>query len=234
MITNPATGETLAIAQWARRIGINTNSFADRIKRWGIENPRTFAPGRHPPSLLVNPQTGESMSPKEWAVALGITPCGMLRRIKKWGCNDPRTFRPGVLIRGQKTYTNPETGESLSVEDWAKRLEVSVARLYCRFSQLGLDHPDTFRPALKFSCTNPATEETLTISEWAKRLDLSYSAFRLRLKRYGANDPRTFTPNSLRRRRTSGGAITYAHCRQEIRDRIARGELRVQTGRRFA
>jgi len=101
--------------------------------------------------------------------------------------------------------TNPETQETYTCRQWAKKLEIDVATFLRRRKNWGVEDPRTFQKkqqvvivkeplsplhisALKNNqkfCTNPKTGESLLANEWADRYGVPLIEFYQMMKRYG-------------------------------------------------
>jgi hypothetical protein len=81
---NPKTNECFTSKQWAEILNITTGGFLDRVRKWGLDDPRTFSQNpliddlqgvsvfhivakRNQSKFCTNPETGESLLACEWA-----------------------------------------------------------------------------------------------------------------------------------------------------------------------
>jgi len=78
-LTHPATGETMLLCDWGKRLGLRPETIAARIDKrgWSLnralsENSRLYEPLGKPRAKLTHPVTGECLYVSEWAKRLGI------------------------------------------------------------------------------------------------------------------------------------------------------------------
>jgi hypothetical protein len=141
MLTLPSTGETLPVAAWAKRLGMRPGSLTARIDKfnWDLERALTEPRGSFPePRILTHPVTKESMPLAQWSIKLDKADWTIRKQI---GMGLPMEV---VLSNEQeeremldKLLTHPQTGESMSVTEWADELGLSPWQLIAR-----LDNPD--------------------------------------------------------------------------------------------
>lgn len=93
--------------------------------------------------------------------------------------------------------THPETGETLSIKDWASKLGVAEITISNRLKKSNCLHYTLTGQKQRILITHPITGETLSIKDWAKRLDCSKSLLWSRRKK-GLTVLEILSPNKPR------------------------------------
>lgn len=103
--------------------------------------------------LLTHPDTGETKSLTDWAKTLGISYAELRKRYRDYPDDlskvlslDFNRFRKVLspVNHGKTLLTHPDTGETKSLTDWARILDISYAALRNRYR----NYPDDIRKVL--------------------------------------------------------------------------------------
>jgi len=142
-ITNPDTGETKTITQWAGHYGLNRDTISLRWQRGVRDVGVLFSKetikgnqGRKSSIYITNPSTSETKSLEEWIRHYGLKGCTVRARVRYGHTDFDRIFSKGSLYCVRKKsgiqMANPETGEVRTLKGWAVFYGVPPTTVYYR------------------------------------------------------------------------------------------------------
>ena len=137
-----AFGETLCIADWAKKAGVNVTTIRSRLQAGQVPEeallpPRVQIVNRvhvRKPSEMIVTSGGKSMTLKDWATETGIPVHCLIRRLDSGWCVSEALCKGR---RGPRILTC--NGQSRTITEWARHLGISREILYVRISK-GMVH----------------------------------------------------------------------------------------------
>lgn len=183
-VTNPFTGETLTVSEWARRMGMNQSSLSYRLKNWTLEKVFSLPTGKQPGRLIEHPITKEVLTLTDWAKKLNMHPHSLAARIDEFRWPLEKALTEAPQKGHHRMLTHPVTGETFSLTDWAKKLGMHPQSVAARIDQFRwpLDKALTEAPQKEGysprTLTNPVTKERLSLARWAIKLNKSEKKIR--------------------------------------------------------
>jgi lambda repressor-like predicted transcriptional regulator len=106
-------GETLTVAQWARKLGLNAGTIYVRLAR-GKSIEAALATAHEVKTITYN---GETLSLHEWSRKTGISACALRSRLKAGWPLKQVLATPSTLRRRLLTYN----GESMCLAAWSRK-----------------------------------------------------------------------------------------------------------------
>jgi hypothetical protein len=127
-------GETKTVAQWARKIGLDSNALLYRIQAgWDVE--RALTEPAEPFEERILTHNGKSQNMAQWAREIGINTTTLHMRINTYGWSVERALTEPVDASKIRLITF--NGETKSLSEWAKELGINPTTLSNRINNLG-------------------------------------------------------------------------------------------------
>jgi hypothetical protein len=225
---DPNTNEINTIAVWAEKVNRSPREIFSDIcnKKIDLQRAKVFQGA----ISLRNPNTGEIKRLKYWAENYFGIPLSTLRsRAEKHSPEE--LFEGKIQSPNEKRIINPATRESLYLDQWALRLEITpkefkkrllmldrkhplmftVGQIRLKSSDIpsqGLTSPEAIQVKLKIAqknnallCTNPRTKESKLACDWANYYRVSVHEFYQYMKKLGRNNPELYQHFDRQRQR---------------------------------
>lgn len=124
-------GETLALCEWAERVGIPAKALSVRITQYGWTPERALSTPHRAPrkNRVILTHGGETHPVEVWAARAGLTPDALRARLNKgWSVSDvlmtpPADNKAAVLTFG---------GETKTLSDWASAVKLTRTTIKAR------------------------------------------------------------------------------------------------------
>lgn len=127
-------GETLALCEWADRLGIPAKTLSNRITKYGWAPERALrTPHRAPrKNRVILTHNGETHPIEVWAARCGLTPDALRLRLHKgWTVADVLTTPPSDNKPKCLTFR----GQTLSVTEWASAVSLKRTTIKGRLAR---------------------------------------------------------------------------------------------------
>ena len=130
-------GKTQLLDAWAEETGIASMTLRGRLNAgWSVKQALTVPPGTENKAAKFLEHDGLRLNIRQWARRLGVSPTMIKARIKKgMAIADVLSCPSGSLDRRYSRKNNiilTHQGETLSLKDWAEKLQVAYLTLYMR------------------------------------------------------------------------------------------------------
>jgi DNA-binding CsgD family transcriptional regulator/DNA-binding Lrp family transcriptional regulator len=182
-------GETLALHQWASRLGITPRRLLRRLRDYIPEVALDNTEYRKVAGVISKEFTHGGKTLDEWAIELGISYDQLRHRLRRYAVDvalDNERFK--AVIEANRARRYKCNGKSQTTKEWATELGISVSQLRNRLNsyshEIALDN-EKFQKAVQENRTRRYTfgDESLTTAEWAQKLGLSMTQMSRRLRR---------------------------------------------------
>jgi hypothetical protein len=120
---------------------------------------------------ITNPNTGVTLTYEEWAKRIGIKYRSFRSRVQRH--KDPnKLFAPVKPKVEELILTHPDTGETLTYQEWADRLGLTVRGIKSRIRKCSDLRVVLSQNQREILLTHPDTKECLTVRQWAEKLNV--------------------------------------------------------------